>query len=113
MATQLPALIIHRADSFATRLLGLRARPRLSAREALYLAPCSSIHTVGMRYRIDVAFVDRRGCVIKLVEALKPMRAAWCPSAHGAVELLAGSARAYGIGKGSVLAVGMSGGVPA
>lgn len=94
---------IHRADTFAARLLGLLARPRLQRGEGLYLAPCASVHTVGMRYDIDVAFVDRTGRVMKLVPMLKPYRAAGCWGAHAAIELAAGEAARLGIEEGSRL----------
>ncbi len=100
-----PSLTIFRADSFVSRLLGLLLRARLSADEALYLAPCNSIHTVLMRYSIDVAFVDREGRVVSLVHGLKPFRAAWCRHAHGAVELVAGAARRHGIFEGALLSI--------
>lgn len=98
-----PALTIHRADSFLSRLLGLLARPRLEADEALYLAPCASVHTIFMRYAIDVAFVDPSGRVLELVNDLKPFRAAWCRRAHGAVEFAAGGAQRHGVRAGIVL----------
>ena len=34
---------------------------------ALVLRPCRQIHTVGMRFPIDVAFCDRRGVVLRTV----------------------------------------------
>lgn len=98
-----PALTIHRADSFLSRLLGLLARPPLAADEALCLAPCGSVHTAFMRYPIDVAFVDRSGRVLEVVSPLKPFRAAWCWRAHGAVEFAAGGAQLHGVHEGSVL----------
>lgn len=98
-----PALTIHRADGFVARLLGLLARPRLAADEALYLAPCASVHTVFMRYAIDVAFVDRSGRVIEIVRDLKPFRAAWCWRAHAAVEFAAGGAQRHGLRTGRTL----------
>ena len=98
-----PALTIHRADGFVARLLGLLARPRLTADEALYLAPCASVHTLFMRYAIDVAFVDRSGRVLEVERDLKPFRVAWCWRAHAAVELVAGGALRHGVRAGSVL----------
>ena len=99
------SLNVRHAETFVARLLGLLARVRLCEDEALFLAPCSSVHTVGMRYSIDVAFVDRSGHVLKLVENLKPLRAAGCFGAHGAVELVAGGARRHGIRNGSRLPI--------
>ena len=38
----------------------------------LVLVPCKAIHTVGMSYAIDVAFVDRWGTVIRSERAVGP-----------------------------------------
>jgi hypothetical protein len=38
----------------------------------IILAPCNDIHTFGMRYSIDVAFVDKWGRVIKVCKAVPP-----------------------------------------
>lgn len=88
------------ARSFFARLGGLLARPRLRENQALVLAPCNSVHTLFMRYAIDVVFVDKQGHVLKLVEHLAPWRAAGCWRAHAAVELAAGHARAHGLSAG-------------
>jgi uncharacterized protein len=89
------------ADSFLARLGGLLARPRLREGQALVLAPCTSVHTCFMRYAIDVAFIDKHGRVMKLVEHLRPWRAASCWHAHAAIELAAGQARAHGFVPGA------------
>ena len=34
---------------------------------ALVLRPCRWVHTIGMRFPVDVAFVDREGVVIKAI----------------------------------------------
>jgi uncharacterized protein len=88
------------ARSFFARLGGLLALPRLREGQALVLAPCNSVHTLFMRYAIDVAFVDKQGRVMKLVEGLQPWRAASCWRAQATVELAAGQARAHGLAAG-------------
>ena len=40
----------------------------------LLLAPCNDVHTVGMRHRIDVAFVDGGGRVIEAHRDVGPRR---------------------------------------
>lgn len=45
------------AESFRARLAGLAGLPRLAPGRALLLPGCRSVHTVGMRFAIDVAFV--------------------------------------------------------
>ncbi len=53
------------------RRRGLRGRDHLEG--ALVLRPCRSVHTVGVRFPIDVAFVDRDGIVVRTC-CLKPWR---------------------------------------
>ena len=98
-------LTISQARSFRARLGGLLARPPLRDDEALYLAPCASVHTCFMRYAIDVAFLDRAGRVLK-VATLAPWRAAACLGAAGTLELRAGQAAARGITVGAVVDLG-------
>ena len=45
------------AESFGARLRGLLGRDGLDG--ALLIRPAKSVHTVGMRFPIDVAFCDR------------------------------------------------------
>jgi uncharacterized membrane protein (UPF0127 family) len=45
------------AESLAARLLGLAFAPRLPDGRALLLPRCGSVHTVAMRFRIDIAFL--------------------------------------------------------
>jgi len=47
----------------AQGLLGHRDAAELKG--ALVLRPCRQIHTLGMRFPIDVAFCDRRGVVLR------------------------------------------------
>ncbi len=45
-----------------------------SGDDALLLAPCNDVHTVGMRRAIDVAFVDGTGLVIEAHRSVGPLR---------------------------------------
>lgn len=80
-------------------LLGTGAPPR----EALYIAPCRGVHTAGMRYAIDVVFVDGHGRVLRVVEQLAPWRMASAPGARAVVELPAGSVRRLALARGERL----------
>ncbi len=62
------------ADSFCKRLKGLIGREGLPANGALVIEPCSSIHTVGMKFRIDVLFLDREDRVVGMRENIPPYR---------------------------------------
>jgi len=50
---------IEYADTWLSRLVGLLADSSLKKHEALWLSPCKSVHTIGMRFSIDVVFLDK------------------------------------------------------
>ncbi len=71
------------ALGFLQRLRGLLGRPArwLGTRGVLAIAPCDSIHTWGMAYPIDVAFLDSRGRVLLSRRALPARSHLRCPGA--------------------------------
>ena len=62
------------AETFAERLRGLIGRDGLAPGEGLLITRCNCIHTFFMRFPIDVAFLDRRGAVVKTVRNVRPWR---------------------------------------
>ena len=62
------------ARTLGERFTGLLGRARLPEGEALIFPGCSSIHTVGMRFSIDVIFVDRAWRVVALRSGVRPWR---------------------------------------
>jgi uncharacterized protein len=99
------AVRVFQARSFISRLFGLLGRRPLSAGEALWIQPCSSVHTVGMRYAIDVVFVDDSGRVLATHESLAPRRLAAARRARAALEMPSHSLAALGIVPGRRLTV--------
>ena len=99
-------LLIRTADRFPSRLRGLIGRRSLAPGEALLIPRCGSVHTVGMRFAIDVAFI-RGDTVIALRERVPPCRVVRASGVAGratsALELSAGEARRLGIRPGSRL----------
>lgn len=83
------------ADRWYTRLRGLLGRAPLQsdARQGLWLRPCSSVHTMGMRYPLDIVFLDRDDRVCGWREGMGPRRFAACKSARSTVEFRGGSLR--------------------
>ena len=75
------------------RRKGLLGRSSLEPASALIIAPCFSIHTMFMRFDIDVVFVDDDGRAVKVVRDMTPWRIAVDPTAHAVVELPGGSLR--------------------
>ncbi|MBS1809632.1 MAG: DUF192 domain-containing protein [Acidobacteria bacterium] len=62
------------ANTSLKRLRGLLGRASLPANEGLWLRPCNSIHTIWMRFAIDVIFLDRQLRIVRLVENIRPFR---------------------------------------
>ena len=59
------------AERFGARLKGLLGRDHVEG--ALLLRPAKSVHSIGMRFSIDVAFLDGDGVVVDVVQ-LHPNR---------------------------------------
>ena len=65
-------LEVLKAHSLPSRLVGLLGTKAPLLDTALHIEPCNSIHTFGMKYPIDVIFLDKSGCILKLIRSLKP-----------------------------------------
>lgn len=81
------------ANRGASRRKGLLGRDRLSVEEGLWIVPCEAVHTVGMRFPIDLVYVDRNMRVKKVRSNMPPWRLSACLSAHSVLELASGTVR--------------------
>ena len=81
------------ASTRRSRMLGLARLHALPADHGLLLEPCRSVHTVSMRFPIDVVFVDRQGYAVKVVRNLRPWRIALSFGGRAVIEMAAGSLR--------------------
>ena len=80
------------ADTPWRRLRGLLGHREPQPGEGLLIEPSNGIHTVGMRYPIDVLFVARDGTVIRCERALPPARMVpWVRGGHRVLELPSGT----------------------
>ena len=75
------------ASGTRARFLGLALLPRSSAGEGLLIPRCRSVHTFGMRFSIDVIFLDRDGYVLRQERAVRPGRILACAGASAVLEL--------------------------
>ena len=92
------------AESFDERRMGLLNRDQFSTGEGLHIVPCDSIHTVGMKFSIDVAFLDEIGMVLETASDLQPgLRRIGCDRAVSALELPCGVLRMTGTRPGDIL----------
>jgi uncharacterized membrane protein (UPF0127 family) len=78
------------ATGFGSRLRGLAWRERAQAGPGLLIPRCSSVHTFGMRFDLDVYFLDRDGRILSLRRRVPPRRVLWCRGASAVLEVPAG-----------------------
>lgn len=82
------------ANMSLTRLWGLLGRRGLEAGGGLWITPSSGVHTLGMRFSIDVVGLDKHMRVIKLWHALAPYRITTVSmKIRSVIELAAGQIR--------------------
>lgn len=79
------------ANSGATRRRGLLGRQSLPPGEGLWIVPCEAVHTVGMRFPIDLVYLDRNRLVKKIRQNVTPWKLSACLTAHSVLELASGS----------------------
>lgn len=86
------------AHTFGARWTGLLRQSTLETKEGLLLVPGGSIHTFGMRFPIDVVFLDRQLRVVRLLQHMAPWRFALGPAETRLVlELRAGRITEVGL----------------
>jgi uncharacterized membrane protein (UPF0127 family) len=91
------------ADTSATRRTGLLKHTELEPGEGLWIVPCESVHTVGLKFPIDVLFLSKKRKVLKVRAAMGRWKMALCLRAHSVLELPAGMSAETGTVKGDQL----------
>lgn len=83
------------AGTSARRRRGLSGREAMNCMEGIYLIPCEWIHTFGMHFPIDVAFLSPGGRILAVHHGLRPNRLSRIVlRAEGVLELSAGRLQA-------------------
>ncbi|MBM7171528.1 DUF192 domain-containing protein [Streptomyces sp. G44] len=91
------------ADSARARRRGLLGRSGITG--VLLLTPARCVHTVGMRFAVDVAYLDREWRVLS-VRTMRPGRIGLPrPRARHVIEAAAGSLTEWGVRRGARIAV--------
>ncbi len=91
------------ADTPTARRVGLLGRDGIEG--ALLIQPARSVHTMRMRFAIDVAHLDRDLTVISITR-MSPWRLGrWRAKAHAVLESEAGCLRAWGVDVGDQLEI--------
>jgi uncharacterized membrane protein (UPF0127 family) len=86
------------------RTRGLLGRPPLQNGEGMMINECRLVHTLGMGYPLDLAFLDGAGRVRKLLRNVRPARIAGSLHAERTLELAPGTLDAIDLKPGDVLA---------
>ncbi|MFT7413738.1 MAG: uncharacterized membrane protein (UPF0127 family) [Methylophagaceae bacterium] len=87
-------------QSMKERLGGLLVLDELKRDKALWITPCNSVHTFGMKYALDLVYIDKNNKVRSLVSHIKPWRMSFCLQAKAVMELTAGSLQYLDIQRG-------------
>jgi len=74
------------ASTWRSRLLGL-ALLRREAAGGLLIPRCRSVHTIGMRFPLDLHFLDAEGSTVSLRRAVPPGRVVREPRARSVLEI--------------------------
>lgn len=75
----------------------------LPAGHALAFERCRSVHTIGMRFALDLVWLDAGGVVVRVDRAVGPRRLRTCLAARGVIEAAAGEGERF------AAAIGMGG----
>ncbi len=86
------------ASTPLSRLLGLAWLSCECAGNGLLIPRCRSVHTFGMRFELDLVFIDEAGLTIRVERSVPPARMLFERSAESVLELP--SARSTGSGRG-------------
>jgi hypothetical protein len=90
-----------RATDRRTRARGLLGRTGIEG--ALVIEPCRAVHTIGMKFAIDVAFLSPEGVVLKTVQMARHRIGLPVWKAHRVVEAEAGAFARWGLREGDVV----------
>lgn len=91
------------AGSVGQRLRGWLGRTQAPPERGLWLVPCDAVHTMAMRFPVDLVFLDGGGRILRIHAAVPPWRARLCLGAHSVIELAAGQAARLGLSVGDRL----------
>jgi uncharacterized membrane protein (UPF0127 family) len=83
-------LVLHLARRRGERRRGLAGMAPMPPGHALRLVPCRSVHTVGMRFALDLVWLAGEGRVLRVDHGVGPRRIRTCLRARSVVEALAG-----------------------
>jgi uncharacterized membrane protein (UPF0127 family) len=82
------------ASSYLSRLRGLTGLGGLDHDEGLEIPRCRSVHTIGMRFPLDLVWLHDEG-VVRVDRDVRPLRLRSCREARSVIEVAAGRGDAF------------------
>ena len=79
--------LVHDADTRRARLLGLAFLDELPRGVGMHFPRTRSVHTFGMRFALDLHWLDAAGELVRVDRAVGPRRVKGCRAAASVVEL--------------------------
>lgn len=104
VAGRATGIVVSITETRRERLRGLLGCDTLAAGEALLLQRCGSVHTFGMRFAIDILFVDRQQRIVAIHHDVPRRRLRAHLRAVQTLEMPAGAARRHRFACGDQLA---------
>jgi uncharacterized membrane protein (UPF0127 family) len=84
--------VVRAATNIWSRFVGLQFRSALPKNQGLLIVPCSSIHTMFVRFALDVFFLAKDGTVIEVHRDVRPWKIAMPKQrSHAVLETTAGA----------------------
>ena len=96
------------AGESSTRTRGLLGRDSLAEGEGLWIIPCEGVHTIGMRFPIDLVYINGQKRVRKVRSGVPPWRLSFCLTARSVLELPAGTIRETQTQRGDQLEIALA-----
>ncbi|MGA9856647.1 MAG: DUF192 domain-containing protein [Solirubrobacteraceae bacterium] len=87
--------VLIEARTHRSRRRGLSRLDALAPDQALLIPQTPSVHTFGMRFRLDLIWLARDGTVVRVDRDVPPRRMRFCRGARSVVETVAGQGDAF------------------
>jgi len=91
------------ADTSETRRTGLLKHKEFLPGQGLWIVPCEAVHTIGMKFEIDVVYLSKARKVLKIRPSMPKWRFSACLRAHSVLELPGGMAKTASLEPGDQL----------
>ena len=88
-------LTVIEAQTHRSRRRGLSKLDALPASHALHIPQTPSVHTFGMRFALDLIWLDKTGTTVRVDRDVPARRMRFCAQARSVIETVAGQADAF------------------